>query len=214
VEPLRVRFPSLFQKSLDTDISIAQAYTDDGWRIPFHRNLDQNDVQAWRELCSVVEELDLEDTSDRISWSLEPSGSFSSRSLYLAICKRPEVHLIKYLWSYALPLQIKIFTWLARGRLPSNDQILSRNGPSKGNCALCGDLEHVDHIFFQCTLAQFLCSGVCEMFRVEWNPDACGGVIFSPSSWGPQEEGMMSIAARFFPQLRNQGLSFRRGADK
>jgi hypothetical protein len=25
---------------------------------------------------------------------------------------------------------------------------------------------------------------------------------------------MMSIAARFFPQLRNQGLSFRRGADK
>jgi hypothetical protein len=25
---------------------------------------------------------------------------------------------------------------------------------------------------------------------------------------------MLSIAARFFPQLRNQGLSFRRGADK
>jgi hypothetical protein len=44
--------------------------------------------------------------------------------------------------------------------------------------------------------------------------DACGGVIFSPSSWEPQEEGMMSIAARFFSQLRNQGLSFRREADK
>jgi hypothetical protein len=27
--------------------------------------------------------------------------------------------------------------------------------------------------------------------------DACGGVIFSPSSWKPQEEGMMNIAARF-----------------
>jgi hypothetical protein len=34
---------------------------------------------------------------------------------------------------------------------------------------------------------------------------------FSPSSWEPQEEGMMNIAARFFPQLKNQGLSFRRG---
>jgi hypothetical protein len=44
--------------------------------------------------------------------------------------------------------------------------------------------------------------------------DACGGVIFSPSSWEPQEEGMISIAIRFFPQLRNQGLSFRRGANK
>jgi hypothetical protein len=41
--------------------------------------------------------------------------------------------------------------------------------------------------------------------------DACGGVIFSPSSWEPQEEGMMNIAARFFPQLRNQGMSIRRG---
>jgi hypothetical protein len=44
--------------------------------------------------------------------------------------------------------------------------------------------------------------------------DACGGVIFSPSSWKPQEEGMMSITAMFFPQLRNQCLSFRRGANK
>jgi hypothetical protein len=35
--------------------------------------------------------------------------------------------------------------------------------------------------------------------------------IFLPSSWEPQEEGMMSIAARFLPQLRNQGMSIRRG---
>jgi hypothetical protein len=41
-----------------------------------------------------------------------------------------------------------------------------------------------------------------------------GGVIFSPSSLEPQEEGMMNIAARFFPQLRNQGMSIRRGVDK
>jgi hypothetical protein len=30
-----------------------------------------------------------------------------------------------------------------------------------------------------------------------WLADACGGVIFSPSSWEPQEEGMMNIAVRF-----------------
>jgi hypothetical protein len=41
--------------------------------------------------------------------------------------------------------------------------------------------------------------------------DACGGVIFSLSSWKPQEEGMMNISARFFPQLRNQGMSIWRG---
>jgi hypothetical protein len=41
-----------------------------------------------------------------------------------------------------------------------------------------------------------------------------GGDIFSSSSWEPQEESMMSITTRFFPQLRNQGMSIRRGADK
>jgi hypothetical protein len=32
-----------------------------------------------------------------------------------------------------------------------------------------------------------------------------GGDIFLPSSWEPQEEGMMSTAANF-PSVRNQGL--------
>jgi hypothetical protein len=145
----------------------------EGWRIPFRRNLDHNDVQAWRELCEIVEDIDLVDSPDMISWHLEPSGTFSSRSLYLSLCKKPEVPLTKYLWSYVVPLKIKIFTWqLARGRLPSNDQILARFGPSEGKCVLCDNIEHVDHIFFQCPLAQFLWSGVMLMFKVDWHPSS------------------------------------------
>jgi hypothetical protein len=64
---LRARFPSLFQKSSDSDLSIAQAYSEEEWRIPFRRSLDQNDLQAWRDLCSVVEEIDLVNGPDRIS---------------------------------------------------------------------------------------------------------------------------------------------------
>jgi hypothetical protein len=63
------------------------------------------------------------------------------------------------------------FSWqLARGRLPSNDQILLRRGPSDGNCVLCGHPEDVDHIFFTCCLAQFLWSGLRDMFSVYWSP--------------------------------------------
>jgi hypothetical protein len=169
--PLRVRFPSLFQKSSDTDLSIALAYSEEGWRIPFRRSLDQNDLQNWRELCNLVEDIDLPNAPDSISWHLDSSGKFSTRSLYLEMCKKPKVPLTKYLWNCDIPLKIKIFTWqLTRGRLPSNDQILLRLGPSEGDCSLCGDIEHVDHIFFQCPLAQFLWSGVREMFGVAWNP--------------------------------------------
>jgi hypothetical protein len=35
-------------------------------------------------------------------------------------------------------------------------------------------------------------------FSIErWPSDACGGDIFSSTSWEPQEEGMMNIAVRF-----------------
>jgi hypothetical protein len=36
----------------------------------------------------------------------------------------------------------------------------------------------------------------CESINIIVS-DVCGGVIFSPSSWEPQEKGMMNIAARF-----------------
>jgi hypothetical protein len=115
-----------------------------------------------------VEEIDLENVSTRISWSLEESGKFFTRSMYLVLCKKPKVPLTKYIWSYLL--KIKIFTWqLSQGRLPANELIQSRGGASTGNCALCGQIKTEEHIFFQCPLAVFMWSGVREMFRVKWH---------------------------------------------
>jgi hypothetical protein len=113
-------FPS--EKSSIVDWKISQAYSDEGWRIPFRRSLDQNDLLAWEELCNLVNEIDLEDSPTRIPWLLEPNGTFSTKSLYLAPCKSPVVSLTKPIWKAKIPLKTKIFTWqLARGRLPSND---------------------------------------------------------------------------------------------
>jgi hypothetical protein len=83
------------------------------------------------------------------------------------------VPLTKYIWNNHLPLKIKNFTWqLSQGRLPSNEQIQPRGGRSDGLCALCGQIEIVDHIFFQCPLASFLWSGVRDLFSVDWNPQS------------------------------------------
>jgi hypothetical protein len=59
---------------------------------------------------------------------------------------------------------------MAKGRLPSNAQINRRHGATDGSCALCGQLETVDHIFFTCDLAAFAWSGIREAFGVSWNP--------------------------------------------
>jgi hypothetical protein len=120
--PLSTRFPSLYAKSSDTYLKISQAYSKEDWYILFQRSLDQGDLQAWMELCNLVEDIELEDVPTMISWRLAPSGKFSTKSLYLALYKAPEVPLTKLIWSYQLPLKIKIFTWqLARGRLPSDN---------------------------------------------------------------------------------------------
>ena len=70
-----------------------------------------------------------------------------------------------------LPLKIKIFLWQAfRGRLPSADQIHKRNGPGSQFCALCGELEDTEHIFFHCALAKLIWSCVREWLHVTWAP--------------------------------------------
>ena len=68
-------------------------------------------------------------------------------------------------------MKIRVFLWqLVRKRLPTNGNIHSRHGPSTGNCALCGEFEDEDHIFFSCHLAKFMWSAVRELLSCTWNP--------------------------------------------
>jgi hypothetical protein len=60
------------------------------------RSMDQNDVVVWEELCNLVDEIDLPDTPTRISWQLEPKGTFST------------VPLIEPIWKAKIPLKMKI----------------------------------------------------------------------------------------------------------
>jgi hypothetical protein len=66
-ETLSVRFPSLYENSAKTNLKLAQAYSEEGWWIPFRRSLGQEDLQAWQELCNLVDEIELDDAPTRIS---------------------------------------------------------------------------------------------------------------------------------------------------
>ena len=78
----------------------------------------------------------------------------------------------------AIPLKIRIFLWqLARKRLPCNENIRQRKGPSNGRCVLCGDVEDTNHIFFTCTLAKYMWSAVRELLSCDWNPTCIGDVF-------------------------------------
>jgi hypothetical protein len=60
---------------------------------------------------------------------------------------------------------------MAKEKMPANEQIQRRHGNSNGQCALCGRVESISHIFFSCVLASFMWSEIREAFGVQWNPE-------------------------------------------
>jgi hypothetical protein len=56
--------------------------------------------------------------------------------------------------------------------MTANEQIHCRHGNSNGQCALCGRVESISHIFFFCVLASFMWRGIREAFGVQWNPQS------------------------------------------
>jgi hypothetical protein len=170
---LSVRYARLFQICADPEITIVRAYEGDGWRIFFRRSFGEEEVALWVQLVQELEEVVPAEGRDKVSWNLESSGRFSVKSLYNMLSQGPAAPFSNAIWKNRFPTKIKIFLWqMARGRLPSNDQILKRRGPSDGLCALCGLPENVDHIFFRCVLAKFVWAGIRDMLGVTWDPSS------------------------------------------
>jgi hypothetical protein len=81
-------------------------------------------------------------------------------------------------WRTKFPPRVRIFLWqLIRGRLPCCEQVAKRRGPSDGNCALCGEIEDCNHIFFSCSLAKFMWARVSELLGNAWNPTGVGDFL-------------------------------------
>ena len=60
------------------------------------------------------------------------------------------------MWKSNIPLKIKVFLWqMFIGRLQTGVCLKSKGWKGSNRCALCGGLESVDHVFFQCSLARF-----------------------------------------------------------
>lgn len=177
--PLRERFPCLYSISSAPHISIHQAHNQEGWRLTFRHTFGTAEAVEWDELSREIETWSGDEGHDNISWTLESSGCFSSRSIYLKLCQGTALLHFKDLWkAWIPPLKVKIFLWqMIRDKLPSCEQVWIRHGPSNGNCALCGELEDADHIFFSCFLARFMWACVRETFGCSWNPAGAGELL-------------------------------------
>jgi hypothetical protein len=128
--------------------------------------------EQWEEMleCIALHSPTLE--HDTISWHLEPSGTFSTKSLYHAILATPGPTELTLLWEIKLPMKICIFLWQwVHGCLPSGTEVIKRNGPSDGLCPLCGVPKDPNHIVFRCPAVIFLWSCFRDVVGVMWCHD-------------------------------------------
>jgi hypothetical protein len=124
---------SLGAKHNVRNVLVAEIFQDNTFRVTFRRELGFGERVEWDNLSRLVEGLTLSEPRDLISWSLEPSGSFSVRSLYKRMCQGiPHKHF-GVLWGINAPLEVRIFLWqLAEKRLQSNENIRKRRALPMG----------------------------------------------------------------------------------
>lgn len=74
--------------------------------------------------------------------------------------------------------EVKIFLWMAyHDRIQSGVQLKSKKWSGPEDCFVCGKLETVDHILFQCLLSIFLWSFLCNCLGWPSSPTCCSSLL-------------------------------------
>lgn len=111
----------------------------------------------WNTLRELIDEIDIQDSPDSLSWSLNSSKKFTTKSLYEAITFRGVKDTpMQKIWKCPAPMKMKHFVWLARkDRIQSAEQLRKKGWGGSEFCQLCVALETTDHMPFACPMAVF-----------------------------------------------------------
>ncbi|KAG8085930.1 hypothetical protein GUJ93_ZPchr0010g11192 [Zizania palustris] len=175
--PLKTLFPDLYDCCQDKNLTIVEAVQRVQNNTLFNRSLRGGDVQDWDSLLDIIGKVEQGVGVDRIRWLLDKKG-FSSSSIYNLIVFRGVKDIDSMIiWKCGVPLKVKIFSWLMlKGRIQVGDQLRHMNWGGDPTCKLCGCIETVDHLIFECGLARMLWVFVIE--SLEWDLHVLNRISF------------------------------------
>jgi hypothetical protein len=107
--PLRDRFPRLFSCSDNPFTTISGATQLDEWRIRFRRTFGLAEVVEWENLCRVFDLCTFSNEEDEMKWALEPSGGYSTSSMYMRLSHGAAVTHFRDVWCMKVPHRIRVF---------------------------------------------------------------------------------------------------------
>jgi hypothetical protein len=79
--------------------------------------------------------------------------------------------VVGYIWRSKVPLKIKFFLWqILNNKLQAAVNLAKRGWKGSTSYYLCGCLEDIDHIFFECHLAKLVWAMIVEIFHLQSYP--------------------------------------------
>lgn len=155
--PLSVVYSNIFAICNDQEQTVWGVLRNNEINLSFRRSFGRVEVEEWQQLISQRREVQLQEGPDTVTWGLEKRGNFTTASLYKEITFPGMINRdLMSLWKAKIPMKIKFFLWsIYSDCLPSAEQLVKRNWPGDEKCKMCGQLETSQHIFFECSLANY-----------------------------------------------------------
>jgi hypothetical protein len=104
--PLAQWFAILFQISAEPDAYVQQMWRNGSWSINFRRSFGQVERESWATLLEELDPFQPSVAQDSVSWALEHSSQFSTKSLYLKLVQSAAVAHANDIWKIACPLKV------------------------------------------------------------------------------------------------------------
>jgi hypothetical protein len=154
-EPFSTKYKRLFDLSLNKEINVNEALSDNCNSLIFRRRLFGVGANMLEDLKKDCEDYCLEDSKDMPSWILDKKG-FSVKSLYVKFKRNTIKKSYWFIWKAKIPQRIKVFLWLIlENKILSKENLKKKKWHGNVNCNWCGCLETTNHIFYTCQVASF-----------------------------------------------------------
>ncbi|GJS68653.1 RNA-directed DNA polymerase, eukaryota, reverse transcriptase zinc-binding domain protein [Tanacetum coccineum] len=172
-QPLKIQFPRIYLLDTYRNCSIASRVPLVDWSMVLRRNPRGGSESAqFNALKDAIGCVSLSDKRDSWIWSLDGCNSFSVASVCNMVDSQIlDVCLVATHWNRLIPIKVNVFLWrLKLNRLPSRVN-LDRKGIDIGSirCPKClEDIETVNHIFFNCGMAQDLWALLAKWWELDF----------------------------------------------
>lgn len=138
--PLKIQCPYIHSVCSDPDKTVKQMLSGGEWEINLRRSLGQDELPDWLRLQDLLGTVQLTTKRDIMIWKLNPSGRFTTKSLYKEIVfGGVKDILLQELWKAPTPLKTRVFMWLMlQGRIQVAKKLKKMNWSGSPLCKLCG----------------------------------------------------------------------------